>query len=64
MPASDRRTPDQVREEIRAERVKLDAARAELAADAERSARVAGSALATLGGLAVVARLLGRRRRG
>jgi NaMN:DMB phosphoribosyltransferase len=62
---SEKRTPDQIKEEIRAERLNLAAARAELAAGAERSARVGGSALAALGGLLLAARLRrGRRRAG
>lgn len=61
--SADRRTKAQIREEIRSERAQLDAALAALRADAKRLARVAGSASGGLAGLAVLARLVARRRR-
>ena len=57
------RTPEQIRAEIRAERTQLDAALDSLAAEAKRSARHAGAAVAALGGLRLAARLLARTRR-
>ena len=59
---SDGRTPEQIRAELASERAQLDAKVAELSAEAKRSGRVAGSALATLGSLMLFARLRRRRR--
>ena len=62
MSNDDRRTPEQIRAEILAERAQLDAKLAALGAEAKRSGRIAGSALATLGSALLVARLWARRR--
>jgi ABC-type transporter Mla MlaB component len=62
MAPADRRTTEQIREEIRTERAELDTALAALRADANRLARVSGSALAALASLLVLIRLRGRRR--
>jgi len=62
MARTDRRTAEQIREEIRAERAQIDAALAALRADAKRLGLGAGSLLAALASLRAVARLRGRRR--
>jgi hypothetical protein len=62
MARPDRRTTAEIREEIRAERAQLDAALAELRADAKRMAQVGGSASAALASLLVLVRLRSRRR--
>jgi hypothetical protein len=56
-----RRTPEQIRDEIAAERAQLDAKVSELSAEAKRSGRIAGTAFGALGGLLLLLRL--RRRR-
>jgi Protein of unknown function (DUF3618) len=63
MAKPDRRSPEQIRAEIAAERSLLDADLAALGAEAKRAGRLAGSGVAGLGGLLVLLRLLGRRRR-
>ena len=60
---AENRNATQIRAEIDAERAKLDASVGELAASAKRTGRLAGSALAGLGGLLVFAKLVGRLRR-
>jgi len=55
------RTPDQIRAEIRHEREQLDAEVQQLTEDVKHKSRVAGSALAAVGGLAVVLKLFRRR---
>ncbi len=62
MTDGDRRTPEQIRSEIAAERVRLDAKLSELSAEAKRSGRIAGTALGALGSLLLLARLRRRRR--
>jgi hypothetical protein len=62
MTAADRRTAEQIREEIRAERAQLDTALASAKAEAVRSARIAGTVLAGLAGLRALARLRSHRR--
>ncbi|HVP74998.1 MAG TPA: hypothetical protein VMS63_03170 [Gaiellaceae bacterium] len=62
MAGDDRRTAGQIREEIRTERAQLDAAIAALRADARRLGGIAGSMLAALASLLVLARLRARRR--
>jgi hypothetical protein len=62
MAPRDRRTTEQIREEIRAERAQLDTALGALRADTKRAARVAGSVSAALASLLVLVRLRGRRR--
>ena len=62
MTNDDRRTTDQIRAEILAERAQLDAKLAELGAEAKRSGRMAGSVLAALGSVLLFARLRARRR--
>jgi hypothetical protein len=52
-----RRTPEQIRAEITAERAQLDAKVAELSAEAKRSSRIAGTALGALGSLLLFRRL-------
>lgn len=63
MTSADRRTPEQIRAEISAERGALNSELAELGTEAKRTARLAGSGLAGLGSLLVLIRLLTRRRR-
>jgi uncharacterized protein YcfJ len=63
MAPRDRRTSEQIREEIRTERTQLDAALAALRADSKRLAQVAGSVSGALAGLLVLVRLRARRRR-
>jgi uncharacterized protein YcfJ len=63
MAPRDRRTSEQVREEIRTERTQLDAALAALRADSKRLAQVAGSVSGALAGLLVLVRLRARHRR-
>ena len=58
----DRRTTEQIRTEILAERAQLDAKLAALGAEAKRSGRIAGSALAALGSVLLFVRLRARRR--
>jgi hypothetical protein len=62
MTSPDRRTPEQIRAEISAERSQLDAELAAFGTEVKRSGRIAGSALGALGGLLVLVRLLTRRR--
>ena len=62
MAQADRRTVEQIREEIRTERAELDAALAALRADAKRLGLGAGSLLAGLTSLLVVLRSRSRRR--
>lgn len=62
MSDDDRRTPEQIRAEILAERARLDAELAALGAEAKRVARIAASATAALGSLAVFAKVWARRR--
>ena len=62
MSPADRRTTDQIREEIRTERAQLDAALAALKTDSKRLAQVAGSVSGALAGLAVLAKLRHRHR--
>ncbi len=62
MARADRRTAQQIREEIRTERAQLDAALAALRADAKRLGLGAGSLLAALASLLVVVRFRSRRR--
>lgn len=62
MSDDDRRTPEQIRAEIIAERAQLDSELAALGAEAKRAGRIAASALATLGSVAFFARLWARRR--
>ena len=57
MTDADRRTPEQIRSEIAAERAQLDAKVAELSHEAKRSGRIAGSALAALGSVLLFVRL-------
>jgi uncharacterized protein YcfJ len=63
MAPRDRRTSEQIREEIRTERTQLDAALAALRADSKRLAQVAGSVSGALAGLLVLVRLRARHRR-
>jgi hypothetical protein len=58
----DRRTTEQIRTEILAERAQLDAQLAALGAEAKRSGRIAGSALAALGSVLLFVRLRARHR--
>ncbi len=58
----DRRTTEQIRTEILAERAQLDAKLAALGAEAKRSGRITGSALAALGSVFLLVRLRARRR--
>jgi Flp pilus assembly protein TadB len=62
MTTDDRRTTEQIRTEILAERTQLDAKLAALGAEAKRSGRIAGSVLAALGSVLLLARLRARRR--
>jgi Protein of unknown function (DUF3618) len=62
MTNGERRTPEQIRAEIRAERAQLDAELSAFGDEAKRSGRIAGSALAALGSLLVLVRLRARRR--
>ncbi len=62
MKNDDRRTAEQIRTEILAERAQLDAKLAALGAEAKRSGRIAGSALAALGSVLLFVRLRARRR--
>jgi len=62
MTNDDRRTSEQIRSEILAERAQLDAKLAALGAEAKRSGRIAGSVLAALGGVLFFVRLRARRR--
>jgi hypothetical protein len=61
MPDSDRRPPAQIREQLRAERAQLEAALAELGAEARRSGRLAAFALAGIGSVLIVRRVVFRR---
>jgi hypothetical protein len=63
MTPGNQRTAEQIREEIRLERARLDAALATLGADAKRSGKVAGSLLAALGSVLVISRLSARLRK-
>jgi hypothetical protein len=63
MTRGDRRTTDQIRAEIRAERAGLDADLSALGAGVHRSGRIAGSVLAALGSVVLLVRLRARRRR-
>lgn len=63
MASTDRRTPEQIRSDIAAERRQLNDDLAELRTEAKRTGRLAGSGLAALGALLVGVRLLTRRRR-
>jgi hypothetical protein len=56
------RSPEQLREEIRAERARLADAVGAFRANAKRTARVAGSALAAAGAARLLFRLVARRR--
>ena len=62
MTTADRRTSEQIRAEILAERAQLDAELAALGAEAKRFGQIAGSALAALGSLALFVKLRARRR--
>jgi hypothetical protein len=62
MKNDDRRTTEQIRTEILAERAQLDAKLAVLGAEAKRSGRIAGSALAALGSVLLFVRLRARHR--
>jgi uncharacterized protein DUF3618 len=62
MTNADRRTPEQIRAEIAAERGRLNSELAALGTEAKRTGRLAGSGLAALGTLLVALRLLTRRR--
>jgi Protein of unknown function (DUF3618) len=62
MTGSEPRTTEQIRKEIVEERAQLDEKLAALGAEAKRSGRIAGSALAALGSAALVIKLLARRR--
>jgi len=62
MARTDRRTAEQIREEIRTERAEIDASLAALRADAKRFGLGAGSLLAALASLRVFLRSRGRRR--
>jgi hypothetical protein len=64
MTSADRRTPDQIRSEIAAERAQLNSELTALGSEAKRTGRLAGSGIGALGALLVLVRLLlGRRRR-
>jgi hypothetical protein len=62
MTNSDRRTSEQIRAEILAERAQLDAELAALGTEAKRFGQIAGLALAALGSLLLFAKLRARRR--
>ncbi len=62
MPRTDRRTTEEIREEIRTERAELDTALAALRADAKHLLRVGGSVSAALASLLALVRLRARRR--
>lgn len=62
MTSRERRTTEQIRTEIVAERAQLDAELTALGADAKRSGRIAGSALAALGSVLLFVRLRARHR--
>lgn len=62
MSHAEKRTAETIRAEIRAEREQLDERLAELGAGAKRSGRIAGSALAVLAGVTLLARRRTRRR--
>jgi len=62
MTNGERRTSEQIRAEIAAERARLDAELSAFGTGAKRSGRIAGSALAALGGVWVFVRFLTRRR--
>jgi hypothetical protein len=62
MTGSEPRTSEQIRAEIQAERAQLDAQLAALGAEAKRSGRIAGSLLAALSGVLLLARLRSRHR--
>lgn len=59
----DARDAEQIRAEITAERARLEASVDELKASAKETGRLAGKALAAVGGLIVVVRLVARLRR-
>jgi hypothetical protein len=61
--AADTRTPAQIQAEIQAERAQLKTSVGELEASAKQTGRLAGTALAGLSGLLVIARLIARRRK-
>ena len=63
MTGPERRTPEQIRAEIRAAREELEADLAALGADAKRSGRIAGSVFAAVGSALLFARRRARRRR-
>jgi hypothetical protein len=63
MTGPERRTPEQIRAEIAAERAQLDARLATLGAEAKRSGRIAASMLAAVAGVVLVAKLHARRGR-
>jgi hypothetical protein len=62
MTSNEPRTADQIRKEILSERAQLDAKLATLGAEAKRSGRIAGSAIAALGGAALAVKLWAWRR--
>jgi hypothetical protein len=62
MPPDSDRSAEQIREELRQERARLDSAVGALGAGAKYSGKVAGSALGSLGALLLVARRLRKRR--
>jgi hypothetical protein len=64
MPADDGRSAEAIREEIRAERAKLNEAVGALGTGAKRSGKIAGSAVGAVGGMLLFARRLRRRRSG
>ena len=62
MTSTERRTAKQIRSEIASERDQLDAKLAAVGAEAKRSGRIAGSVLAALGVVVLLARLRARLR--
>jgi hypothetical protein len=63
MASDDRRTVEQIRAEIDAERASLDQAISTLVADVKRLGVMAGSGVGGLGSLLFLLKLRGRRRR-